>query len=91
MIQSCQCLTPLAREVRRSELPGVRVELLVDQEPMFLKADITSVLSNIRRVLPEAEPVHVLITQPQVGMRTSSLFSHSLFSHLSLSQRFVTN
>ena len=50
----------------RSQLPGVRVELLVNEEPMLLKADIPTVLDNIRRIMPQADPIHVLVTQPTV-------------------------
>ena len=42
------------------------MELLVNEEPMLLKADIPTVLDNIRRIMPQADPIHVLVTQPTV-------------------------
>ena len=39
----------------------------------MLKADIPAVLDNIRRIMPEANPIQVLVAQPQVGRRVPSL------------------
>ena len=52
----------------RSQLPGVNVAKLVDEEPFILHADIPTVLANIRRILPGVDPVQVLVGQPNVSM-----------------------
>lgn len=56
----------------RSELPGVMVERLIDAEPMLLHADISTVLANIRRIMPGQDPVRVLVTQPQMVLDMNS-------------------
>ncbi|KAF5840096.1 hypothetical protein DUNSADRAFT_17831 [Dunaliella salina] len=50
----------------RKTLPGVRVEALVDLEPQIMKVDLNEVLQNIRRILPNRDPVPVLLAQPQM-------------------------
>ena len=44
---------------------------------MLLKADILLVLDDIRRILPEPDPIQVLVSRPQVcredGRRIGSL------------------
>ncbi|KAG1681611.1 hypothetical protein FOA52_014119 [Chlamydomonas sp. UWO 241] len=56
----------------REQLPGVKVERLIDLEPMLLKADIPTVLGNIRRVLPKADPIAVLVQQPEMVLDMAS-------------------
>lgn len=49
----------------RSQLPGVKVELLVEAEPMVLGADIPAVLANITRLMGAGtDPVAVLVSDP---------------------------
>ena len=43
----------------RQQLPGVQVEALVAQEPQVLRVNIDAVLANIRRILPQSDPVQV--------------------------------
>lgn len=59
-------------EEMRRQLPGVRVELLVDQEPMMLKADIESVLQSIKRMVPQVDPIQLLCNQPQMVLDMNS-------------------
>lgn len=57
----------------RSQLPGVRVEVLVNSEPMMLKANLALVLKNIRRIMPTVnDPITILVAQPQMVLDMQS-------------------
>lgn len=51
----------------RTHLPAVQVEQLIDAEPMLLKADMPGVLQNARRLLPNADPVGIIVSHPHVS------------------------
>lgn len=59
----------------RAALPGVDVEKLLDREPLLLRADIRAVLDDIRRILPNADPVAVLLKDPTIvlDMQTAGM------------------
>ncbi|GAB4822584.1 hypothetical protein N2152v2_009630 [Parachlorella kessleri] len=49
----------------RVALPGVKVELLVQREPLLLTADIQRVLEELQRLLPAGQdPIKVLVADP---------------------------
>lgn len=51
----------------REALPqGMRVELLVEKEPVLLDVEIGAVLQEIRRLLPGEDPAKVLLRDPSV-------------------------
>ncbi|MEW5297092.1 MAG: hypothetical protein WDW36_000322 [Sanguina aurantia] len=50
----------------RTQLPGVNVAMLIDAEPAVLTADLHKVLAHCRRLLPDEDPVRVLVTRPQM-------------------------
>lgn len=41
--------------------------MLIDAEPAILRADLHKVLAHCKRLLPGEDPIHVLVTRPQVG------------------------
>lgn len=54
---------------------SVDVERLVAAEPMLLRADITAVLAELRRLLPGRDPVDLLLADPSgvLDMQTAGL------------------
>ncbi|GAX85448.1 hypothetical protein CEUSTIGMA_g12864.t1 [Chlamydomonas eustigma] len=59
-------------QLMREQLPGLRVERLLEEEPLLFKADIPLLLSNIKRVLPHANPLQILASQPQMVLDMAS-------------------
>ncbi|PNW82420.1 hypothetical protein CHLRE_06g278150v5 [Chlamydomonas reinhardtii] len=50
----------------RTALPGVNVPVLVNEEPHLLHVDIGVVLLNCKRLMPNMDPVQLLVSQPQM-------------------------
>eukprot|EP00879_Flechtneria_rotunda_P012201 GHRR01012742.1.p1 GENE.GHRR01012742.1~~GHRR01012742.1.p1 ORF type:complete len:182 (+),score=56.97 GHRR01012742.1:452-997(+) len=53
------------RQMRR-KLPGVDVDALIAQEPMLLRADLPRLMSELARLLPNADPVKFISSNPQM-------------------------
>lgn len=50
----------------QQQLPGVNLEMLLEKEPMVLRADIPLVLEDIKRLMPSSRPLDVLVANPQM-------------------------
>lgn len=50
----------------RAQLPGVDVDALISQEPMLLRADLPRLMSELARLMPNADPVRVIASDPQM-------------------------
>ncbi|MEW5314397.1 MAG: hypothetical protein WDW38_005903 [Sanguina aurantia] len=61
-----QLLPPRLDSCLSTQLPGVNVAMLIDAEPAVLTADLHKVLAHCRRLLPDEDPVRVLVTRPQM-------------------------
>lgn len=53
----------LVRHCREALPQGLRVELLVEKEPVLLDVEIGAVLQEIRRLLPGEDPTRVMRRQ----------------------------
>jgi hypothetical protein len=50
----------------RQQLPGVDVDALISQEPMLLRADLPRVMSELARLIPNADPVMLISRDPRM-------------------------
>uniref|UniRef100_A0A7S0URR9 Uncharacterized protein n=1 Tax=Polytomella parva TaxID=51329 RepID=A0A7S0URR9_9CHLO len=50
----------------RRKLPGLRVELLVPDEPSILRADADALIDAAKRLLPNEDPLSAIATKPQM-------------------------
>ncbi len=50
----------------RERLPGVDVDALVQAEPMLLRADLPRLMAELARLAPNADPVRLIATDPQM-------------------------
>eukprot|EP00882_Tetradesmus_deserticola_P013619 GHRQ01014459.1.p1 GENE.GHRQ01014459.1~~GHRQ01014459.1.p1 ORF type:complete len:259 (+),score=67.76 GHRQ01014459.1:333-1109(+) len=50
----------------RAKLPGVDVDALISQEPMLLRADLPRLMSELARLMPNADPVRLIAADPQM-------------------------
>jgi hypothetical protein len=50
----------------RAKLPGVDVDALISQEPMLLRADLPRLMSELARLMPNADPVRLIASDPQM-------------------------
>jgi hypothetical protein len=50
----------------RAKLPGVDVDALISQEPMLLRADLPRLMSELTRLMPNADPVRLIASDPQM-------------------------
>lgn len=53
-------------EELRQRLQGVDVDALIMQEPMLLKADLPRLMSELARLAPGADPVRLIVSDPQM-------------------------
>lgn len=58
-------------QLLRQHLPGANVERLVEFEPLLLTADVVYVLGEIRRLLPQSDPVQFLLSNPRMVLDMS--------------------
>ena len=50
----------------RQRLPGVDVDDLIAKEPMLLRADLPRLMSELARLMPSADPVKLIVSDPQM-------------------------
>lgn len=50
----------------RQRLQGVDVDALIEQEPMLLRADLPRLMSELARLVPNADPVRLIASDPQM-------------------------
>jgi hypothetical protein len=50
----------------RERLRGVDVDALIQQEPMLLRADLPRLMSELARLAPAADPVALIVADPQI-------------------------
>lgn len=64
----CLCPPLYAYALHHCSYPlSVNVPVLVNEEPHLLHVDIGVVLLNCKRLMPNMDPVQLLVSQPQVG------------------------
>eukprot|EP00775_Hariotina_reticulata_P013523 gene13523-13648_t len=50
----------------RQQLPGMDVDALISEEPMLLRADLPRVMSELARLMPNADPVMLISRDPRM-------------------------